>query len=166
MYVVLLGAIAGNVYADTTTADPLGVMRKPAKPITVEEIKKMVQEAEHKLLTEEPKDARQAVMAVNKCIEKTIDQKAFQALNAQSRNVDKQVKELCKAGQEAEAKELQKQYALQFAASKEYQAMKACVDKYKMSFYDDAAFDAIRRSMARADTQTTVECKRPATPNS
>jgi hypothetical protein len=153
-------------YAQPAMMPPAGGENSGQPKLTpeqqIQQLKQKYQEAETKLLTEEPKDATQAVMAVNKCMEKTIDQKASHHMNAQSRAFDKQVKELCKAGQEAEAKELQKQYAAQFAASKEYQAMKACVDKYKATFYDDAAFENTRKSMARADANKAVCDKKKA----
>ncbi len=161
-YIVLFGTVAGSVNAEPNPVEALAGMRKHEKPLAVEDVKKIAEEAEHKLLTEEPKDASQAAMAVNKCIENSLSQQSIQDINGQNRTIDQRIKEFCKARQEAEARDLWKQYATQFAASAEYQAMKACVDKYKGSFYEEPAFEATRRSMAHADVQKRIECKKKA----
>lgn len=132
---------------------------KAGKPMSLDDMKKTHGEVQKRLLTEEPKDAMQAVMAMGTCIQRSTDMKAMQKLEKQGRDVDAQVKALCKAGKDNEAAALIRQYTSTFAASKEYAAMKACGEKYK-AFMQDPLFESTRKQMDKATASSSDICSR------
>lgn len=127
--------------------------------MSLEDMKKTHGEVQKRLVSEEPKDAMQAVMAMGTCIQQSIDMKAMQKLEKQGRDVDAQVKALCKAGKDTEAAALIRQYTSTFAASKEYAAMKACGEKYK-AFMQDPLFESTRKQMDKATASSSDICSR------
>ncbi len=130
---------------------------KPASPKTVEDLKKMRIESKENLLKGDPQNALQAVMAMGECMERSVGQKGMQQMEKEGSTMEKQVRELCKAGKETEAKALQAQYAIKFSQSKEYMAMKACADKYK-AMMNDPMFANMNKSMGRADASKDDIC--------